>query len=69
MAEPAPNNEGPSEGQSGDSDSLASPASAEVASAEPHETDTYKPAALPGAVATVWSSILSIAHRRLGKRQ
>lgn len=40
-------------------------ATAEPVSAEPGEEGPLEPAALPGAVTTVWSSILSTAFRRL----
>ncbi|WP_411576648.1 hypothetical protein [Streptomyces mutabilis] len=69
MAEPIHNDEDLSEGRSGDNDHPTSPVPADVPSAEPHEATAHEPATLPGAVATVWSSILSTAYWRLGKRR
>ncbi|GGQ58962.1 hypothetical protein GCM10010216_21170 [Streptomyces flaveolus] len=69
MAKPAQNAADLSGEQSGDSDSPTSPASAEAPSTGPPEAHAHEPAVLPGAVAMVWSSILSTAYRRLGKRQ
>ncbi|MEU3524741.1 hypothetical protein AB0E62_12840 [Streptomyces sp. NPDC038707] len=67
MTQPAQHDEDLSEERSGGG-SLSRPAPAEVSSTEPHEAEnTHEPAAPPGAVATVWSSILSTAYRRLGK--
>jgi hypothetical protein len=47
VAEPIHNDADLSEGRSDDSDHLASPAPADVPSAEPHEATAHEPAALP----------------------
>jgi hypothetical protein len=67
MADPFQDDQDTGEGRSDDSTAPVSPASAELSPTESHGGNTHGPAALPGAVATVWSSILSTAHRRLGK--
>ncbi|MFJ5280891.1 hypothetical protein [Streptomyces parvulus] len=68
MAQPARHDEGLSEERSGDGDPLPRPAPAQASTIECHEAEnTHEPAAAPGAVATVWSSILSTAYRRLSK--
>ncbi|MGW8685381.1 hypothetical protein ACWGNN_30940 [Streptomyces sp. NPDC055817] len=53
------------EQRSGVNETPASAAPAEPLPTEPDEERPLEPAALPGTVTTVWSSILSTAFRRL----